>query len=132
MHPHIKEEKSGKCPVCQMNLTKVTIEEGDDHAETNVADNKIVYQCKNFPDVTSEKPDTCPLDGTPMVKKESGPSPSDTIAKVKLRKSQLNHFQPAIVFSYDNENVKKAAGFRANQICRRKAFKHSGKISCSS
>lgn len=98
MHTHVKEDKPGKCPICQMNLTKVIVEEDNEFPQdrTNEGDSKVIYHCENFPDVTSEKPDTCPLDGTPMVKKKSGNSASEIIAKVKLRKSQLEHFHPAV------------------------------------
>ncbi len=95
MHPHIKEHKPGKCPICQMNLTKVTLEDDELHQE-QTQKKKVVYRCKDYPDVTSEKPDTCPLDGTQMIKKKSGDSAAEIIARVKLRKSQMDHFRPAV------------------------------------
>ena len=35
----------------------------------NTITEKDIWQCQNFPDVTSEKEDVCPIDGTPMVLK---------------------------------------------------------------
>jgi len=95
MHPQIREDKPGKCPICHMNLTKVEVE--DEEAFTTsapVTSMAVTWQCKDHPDVTSEKEDVCPLDGTPMIKKEMGESASLVIARVKLKKSQLRHFQP--------------------------------------
>ena len=28
MHPQIKQDKPGKCPICHMNLTKVEVDDG--------------------------------------------------------------------------------------------------------
>lgn len=98
MHPQIREDKPGKCPICHMNLTKVEVEHSDhDHATTKVKkDAKELWQCKDFPDVTSEVADTCPMDGTPMVKVEAlKEEASKIVANVKLRKSQLKHFKPS-------------------------------------
>jgi hypothetical protein len=90
MHPQVKEHSAGKCPICHMNLTKVEVEV--DTGDMAPQQAKITWQCQNFPDVTSEKEDVCPIDGTRMVKKviDAG----EVIAKVKLRKSQLQHFRP--------------------------------------
>ncbi|POB13410.1 efflux RND transporter periplasmic adaptor subunit [Halobacteriovorax sp. DA5] len=97
MHPQIKEDKPGKCPICHMNLTKVEVEDDHDHsAMTQNEPQKDLWRCKDFPDVTSEKEDVCPMDGSPMVKvntqKENA---SKVVASVKLRKSQLKHFNPS-------------------------------------
>ncbi|WP_412471862.1 efflux RND transporter periplasmic adaptor subunit [Halobacteriovorax sp. RT-1-4] len=97
MHPQIKEDKPGKCPICHMNLTKVEVEDDHDHsAMTQNEPKKDLWRCKDFPDVTSEKEDVCPMDGSPMVKvntqKENA---SKVVASVKLRKSQLKHFNPS-------------------------------------
>ncbi len=95
MHPEIKETKAGKCPICHMNLTKVEVE--IDEPGTNkseIVPVKTSYQCKDFPDVTSETADVCPLDGTPMVKVKAPSMAGMNIAKVKLRKAQLSHFKP--------------------------------------
>jgi Cu(I)/Ag(I) efflux system membrane fusion protein len=95
MHPQVKEGKAGKCPICHMNLTKVEVEISEDPvANTPRAPEKDIWQCKDYPDVKSEKADTCPLDGTPMVKVEKKNNAGSVIGRVKLRKSQLNHFRP--------------------------------------
>ncbi len=97
MHPQIKEDKPGKCPICHMNLTKVEVEDDHDHSTmTQTEPEKELWRCADFPDVTSEKEDVCPMDGTPMVKvntrKENA---AKVVASVKLRKSQLKHFSPS-------------------------------------
>jgi multidrug efflux pump subunit AcrA (membrane-fusion protein) len=96
MHPQVKQDKPGKCPICHMNLTKVEIDESDMtevQAEVKAIE-KDLWQCKNFPDVTSEVADVCPMDGTPMVKKPKENKAGKVIGKVKLRKAQMSHFTP--------------------------------------
>ena len=95
MHPHIKRDSPGKCPICGMKLTKVEVESGEivsKHVPS--LKHKIIWYCKNFPDVTSDKKELCPIDGTPMLKKSLEKEAGAVIAQVKLRKSQLKHFRP--------------------------------------
>lgn len=102
MHPHVHEDKPGKCPICHMNLTKVEIEdtnsENNEIEENKESVSKISEQwaCKDFPTVTSEKEDICPLDGSKMVNIQNEVKANKVIAKVKLRKSQLKHFRPDV------------------------------------
>jgi RND family efflux transporter MFP subunit len=91
MHPKVRQDRPGKCPICHMNLTKFKVEV-DDEVETVSSTVKNRWKCDKFPDVTSEKPDTCPRDGTPMIKVKN--SAASVIAKIRLRKSQLTHFRP--------------------------------------
>jgi hypothetical protein len=92
MHPQVKQDGPGKCPICHMNLTKVEVDEAD---STPVkVEKKVMWQCKDFPDVTSEVEDVCPMDGTPMVKVDDSLDVAKIIGKVKLRKSQMRHFNP--------------------------------------
>ena len=81
MHPQIKEDGAGKCPICGMNLTKVTTE--DSTITQNQEEN---YYCEVDPSVTSTVPGDCPLDGTPMLEKR-------IVAQVKIKKNQLEHFR---------------------------------------
>jgi hypothetical protein len=94
MHPQIREDKPGKCPICHMTLTKVEVELDDDTPAQPAALAKPIWQCEKFPDVTSEKEDTCPIDGSPMIKKKVDRGAGLIIAKVKLRSAQLEHFSP--------------------------------------
>ena len=95
MHPQIKSDKPGKCPICFMNLTKVEVDRSDiEEASTATATTKPIWQCKDYPDITSEAKDICPIDGSPMIEVKTGPSPGEVIGKVKLKKSQLKHFTP--------------------------------------
>lgn len=90
MHPQVKQESPGKCPICGMGLSKIDVE-NDEDIKTNLSrSEEIVYYCESDPSVTSKTAGECPLDGTPLIKKV----PSfETVAKVKLRKSQVKHFK---------------------------------------
>lgn len=95
MHPQIKQNTPGKCPICHMTLTKVEVDESEsEELVSNEFNQKDMWQCKDYPDVTSEQEDACPLDGTPMIKMKNESKAQEVIAKVKLRKSQLGHFYP--------------------------------------
>lgn len=104
MHPQIKQDKPGKCPICGMGLTKVEVEH-DDHSnhKDDSVNKKSVYYCESDHSITSEAPGECPLDGTPLIKK----IPSfETVASVKLRKSQVKHFK-ADVFEVTTMKMEK-------------------------
>ena len=63
MHPHVHESEPGKCPLCNMNLTKLELNlEEDAHKSTHPGHQVSAHEA---------------------------------IAKVKLKKSQLNHFRPS-------------------------------------
>ena len=53
MHPQIKEKEMGKCPICHMNLTKIEVDDEEDIQTATVFPEKDIWQCKDFPDVTS-------------------------------------------------------------------------------
>lgn len=102
MHPHIHEDKPGKCPICHMNLTKVEVEKnaaltGKKIEEDNSPKDKI-WACASDHSITSALADVCPIDGTMMVdisvdeKKET----LGIVAEVKLRKAQVDHFRPSL------------------------------------
>lgn len=95
MHPQIKQNEPGKCPICHMNLTKVEAMETSDTSQKVAEPKKELWQCENYLNVTSEQEDICPIDGTPMVKVEGLALAQKVVGEVKLRKSQLNHFDPA-------------------------------------
>ncbi len=85
MHPQIKEDHPGKCPICGMNLTKINI---DQQKKSNTSLGTENYYCEVDPSVTSEVPGDCPLDGTPMLKKIKV-----EVGHVKIKKNQLKHFR---------------------------------------
>ncbi len=97
MHPQIKEDKPGKCPICHMGLTKVEVEHDEHHGHQAMAQEskgeETIYYCESDPSVTSQAPGECPLDGTPMLKKKNTSKALKVVAKVKLRKSQVDHFK---------------------------------------
>lgn len=93
MHPQVREEEPGKCPICHMTLVKVQV---DKSAISAKKETKELWQCQEFPEVTSEKEDVCPIDGTPMIPvASSGPEAGEVIGHVKLREAQMSHFRPA-------------------------------------
>lgn len=92
MHPHVKEDKPGKCPICHMNLSKVEVDHSEHEMTKDTGKAKELWQCENDPSLTSESPSECPTDGTPMVKVVSDRA-GEVVAKVSLRKSQLTHFK---------------------------------------
>ena len=97
MHPKVREDKPGKCPICHMNLTKVEMdmeEHAEGHTNHTPETVKKVWACESDPEVTSDVPGLCPLDDTPMVLQKSKKA-TEAIANVKLRKSQLKHFSPS-------------------------------------
>lgn len=94
MHPQIREDKPGKCPICFMNLVKVESATLDkDHKMTKSKSSQ--WQCQNFPDVTSKTEGVCPIDGTPMIQVQKSTAAGEVVAKVKLSKSQMEHFRPS-------------------------------------
>ena len=102
MHPQIHEDGPGKCPICHMNLTKVIVEEeASDPIETDKVQTQVspkeIWQCKDYPDVTSEVEELCPLDGSKMILVSKDNPPTSIISKVKLRSSQLKHLNLSVM-----------------------------------
>jgi len=96
MHPTVKNEKSEKCPICAMKLVFVEPNENFE-VENTSSEIEEIWHCKDYPDVTSTMEDICPIDGTPMIKMVKKMEPAGhIIAKVKLKKSQIEHFNPDI------------------------------------
>lgn len=96
MHPHVKEDHPGKCPICSMNLTKIVKEHIEDTTATAESEEIAEYQCQDLPSITSDKPGVCPVDGTQMIKKSLSSLSSTPLASVTLRRSQLTHFNPGV------------------------------------
>ena len=93
MHPQVREDRPGKCPICAMGLTKIEVEEGSHDLISDVStgqDLKKIYFCESDPSVTSEAPGECPLDGSALKERSVG---AQVVAQVKLRKSQMKHFK---------------------------------------
>lgn len=109
MHPEIKEDEPGRCPICHMNLTRVE-EDHDDHDHDQADHEEELWQCKDYPDVQSQWPGTCPIDGTEMIKVQRGESPGDSVASVRLRHSQLDHFRPSF-FSVSSMKMHRQSRF---------------------
>jgi hypothetical protein len=67
MHPDVKLDKPGKCPICGMDLVKKSVK-----AETtlNKAEGLVTYTCTMHSEVTSDKPGKCPKCGMDLVVKK--------------------------------------------------------------
>lgn len=61
MHPSVKSDKPGKCPICGMDLTPVARKK-----EAAVAAD--YYTCPMHPSVKSDKPGQCPICGMDLTK----------------------------------------------------------------
>ena len=65
MHPDVTSSEPGLCPKCNMNLVSDDDTEdktNNDHGHSNpsATAHDSVYACPMHPDVTSDKPGTCP------------------------------------------------------------------------
>lgn len=68
MHPSVRSDTPGSCPVCGMDLVKKTAKKAI--AESN-GEGEVIYTCPMHPTVSSDKPGKCPLCGMDLVKKTS-------------------------------------------------------------
>ena len=93
MHPQVREDEPGKCPICGMPLVKVEVDKSSAIPEAKEPEEPL-WRCKEFPDVTSAIEGPCPIDGTPMVPVVAS-SAGEVIGRVKLREAQMSHFRPA-------------------------------------
>ncbi len=66
MHPDIKQDKPGDCPICGMKL--VPINQSDKNTYKH-KDNttSIIYTCPMHPDIKQDKPGDCPICGMKLV-----------------------------------------------------------------
>jgi|WetSurMetagenome_2_1015567.scaffolds.fasta_scaffold05451_6 membrane fusion protein, copper/silver efflux system len=65
MHPQIQSDKSGTCPICNMNLEKKAPEKG-----AALTKAKGLYYCPMHPQIQSDKPGTCPICNMDLIKKQ--------------------------------------------------------------
>jgi RND family efflux transporter MFP subunit len=107
MHPHIKLHEDGECPICGMDLTFVEGGNDFDVASSNLTATEYKWACSDYPDVTSETEESCPIDGTPMIKVAIKQSVNEIIGKVMLTKSQLNHFTASLFRAQPHSMTKK-------------------------
>jgi len=104
MHPQIKMDKSGKCPICNMNL--IHVEQDEEFSIQEILEEKDKYICKDNPEVTSETESVCPIDGTDMIKINMEFSTGKIVAKLKLKELQVDHFK-AELFSVQKMKMTK-------------------------
>lgn len=92
MHPQVREDKPGKCPICHMNLTKVTI----DKSTTQKVPKEKLWACAEDSTITSPAPGECPIDGSPMVELDEGPKFGSSVASVNLSATQIENFKAQV------------------------------------
>ena len=111
MHPEIKESEPGKCPICGMNLTQVEVEADDEPAQTKEHQHEhkhepgFYFTCSMHPEIKENEAGKCPICGMNLTQVEveadetetqdTSTTASTTVAEIKLRKAQLQHFHPA-------------------------------------
>lgn len=94
MHPQVRENEPGKCPICHMNLTKVVAKTVDEVSEKTITATKL-YACKDDQSITSPSPTICPIDGEQMIE-VAKPDTGVIVAKVQLTKTQIDHFDAKV------------------------------------
>lgn len=90
MHPQVRESKPGKCPICHMNLTKVSVEK----EQSKPLKVKKIWACSSDHSLTSESKTICPLDGEEMI--EISLEGEVTQPQVNLSASQIAHFDARV------------------------------------
>lgn len=72
MHPTVKSDKPGTCPICNMNLVKRKIKKTpSEHSDHKAPENEeSIYICPMHPTVKSDKPGTCPICNMKLVKRK--------------------------------------------------------------
>lgn len=76
MHPTVRSDKPGNCPICGMALVKKTA--GSAASKAN-GQQENYYTCPMHPTVRSDKLGRCPICGMDLVKKESAQSHENMI-----------------------------------------------------
>lgn len=115
MHPQVRENEPGKCPICHMNLTKVEVEKDEDPKAMSAAKERL-WACKDDASLTSPSPATCPLDGEPMVEVEDNSMTTGAeVAKVTLSSTQVKHFD-AHLFTVSKMQMSKSVRLLGNVI----------------
>lgn len=78
MHPRIRSDKPGTCPICNMNLEKVDESRaradaaGKSPSEKRSDSPPADYYCPMHPQIRSDKPGTCPICNMNLEKMEEG------------------------------------------------------------
>lgn len=93
MHPEVREDKPGKCPICHMNLTKIKVDKSQKQSTSKEVNEKI-YACESDHSITSMAPGECPLDGSSMIEISSSDHQfGHTLKSVRLSATQLENFK---------------------------------------
>jgi membrane fusion protein, copper/silver efflux system len=62
MHPQIKQDKPGNCPICGMTLTPVAATMAP-QAPAKIKEKATIYTCSMHPQIRQDKPGNCPICG---------------------------------------------------------------------
>ena len=76
MHPQIRSNEPGTCPICGMEL--IPVESGGSNQASQEA--KTEYTCAMHPQIRSDEPGTCPICGMELIPVESGGSEGEELA----------------------------------------------------
>ena len=71
MHPQVKQDEPGECPICGMDLVEEELPSEPDATRLVLRDDaprlQFMYTCPDHPDKKSAAPGTCPEDGKPLM-----------------------------------------------------------------
>jgi hypothetical protein len=95
MHPQVKSDKPGSCPVCGMNLVPMK-HDGKTPPAGKKKTTALKYTCPMHPQVVSEKPGSCPVCGMNLepVKKTGEGKPVPHTAPKKDTSDGRDRFHP--------------------------------------
>jgi hypothetical protein len=87
MHPQIKRDEPGECPICGMDLVEMVNEqisnESDPPEASESTTSTTVWTCPMHPQIKRDEPGECPICGMDLVEEEVSPTPDAT--RVALR-----------------------------------------------
>ncbi|MDO1449231.1 efflux RND transporter periplasmic adaptor subunit [Rhodocytophaga aerolata] len=87
MHPTVRSEEPGSCPVCGMDLVKKNAQNATPQANRQ---EESYYTCPMHPTVRSQTAGNCPICGMDLVKKEAGQSHENMIHLTERQQLLIN------------------------------------------
>jgi membrane fusion protein, copper/silver efflux system len=81
MHPTVRSDRPGACPVCQMTLVKKAAPPPSGGATASAE--AVTYACPMHPEVTSDRPADCPQCGMELEPAETGRAADEGISRLK-------------------------------------------------
>ena len=144
MHPQIKMDKPGNCPICGMTLIKKTIKvappkktaekpspiqtplqktdtKGDTKRDASAQQTKVIYTCVMHPEIQQDKPGNCPKCGMTLIKK------TIKVNVPKATEQQEEEKMDMDMGGHDHENEAKADDTFADELIGNKVNMLAGK-----